>query len=386
MDSLNWLRLPSEGASSPRRWSYSSLSVWRACPRQWWLMNSRYDNVPDGRYPLPLGVAAVEGRIVHAGIEALLNFRREGKEATFNARQFAKRYLQDLLRDEISRNPRVDAGRIGALVSLDSCLARFFALARDLPPASGSLSPIVSDRYNESVPPSYAAEVWIEVDDPPVAARIDNVIDGTITDFKTGEPDPDRHRDQLRLYALLWWLRFRMRPRRLVLRYGEQTHEIEVPSDATLSEMAEGLRSELQAIGQTLVSPPPAARPAVDTCRYCPVRQLCADYWNSEHTAVLRTAQNLAAGVTSNATPFRDIRLSQLPPHWRCGQPLAGVAEADGIGPVTINIGSRFSPGQNEPLPSGGRLLNVLLLHENNGAFVKFTSASEVFWEQRLGP
>lgn len=349
-------------------------------------MNSRYDSVQDGRYPLPLGVAAVEGRIVHAGIEALLNARREGKESTFNARQFAKRYLQDLLRDEIARNPRVDAGRIGALVSLDSCLARYFALARDLPPASGNVAPIVSNRYNDSIPPSYAAEVWIEIDDPPIAARIDNVTDGAITDFKTGGPDPDRHREQLRLYALVWWLRFGLRPRRLVLRYGEEKHEIEVPSNATLSEMAGALRSELEAIERTLANPPPSARPAVDTCRYCPVRQLCADYWYSEHTASLRTAQNPAAGNPSNATPFRDIRLSQLPPHWRCGQPLSGIAEADGIGPVTINIGGRFSPGQTEPMPTGSRLLNVMLLHESNGAVVKLTSASEVFWEQGLGP
>lgn len=353
--------------------------MWRVCPRQWWLIKSRYEAIPSGKYPLPQSVAGVQGRIVHAAIEALLNARRERSEATFNARQFAKRFLHDLIRGELATNPRVDAGRISAAISLDTCLARFFALANTLPAPSNATTRIVSNLYRESSPPSYAAEVWLEVDDPPLVAQIDNVIDGAITDFKTGQ-FIERHRHQITLYALIWWLRFGVPPRRMLLNYVSEELEIEVPSETNLAEIADQLRSELDGIRQALVSPPPPAQPSVEACRYCPVRQLCDDYWTSPATVPLRAAQNPVDPSASQQPVFRDVCVSRLPSHWSSGQALSGKVEAADVGPITLSIGERFVPGQTEPTPTACRLLNVMLVYSDNSWTVNLTSASEVFW------
>src|SRR5262249_36771051 len=128
LDPLYWLQPPSEPAGAPRRWSYSALALWRQCPRRWWLQNARYANAPGGSYPPVFGAAALQGRLVHAALEA----ERKGVASggPFQPRRFLKEALHELLVGEIAENPRLDPGRLEAAVSLDDCLAKFFALSQ----------------------------------------------------------------------------------------------------------------------------------------------------------------------------------------------------------------------------------------------------------------
>lgn len=377
MDPLYWLKKPSEPASAPRRWSYSALAIWRTCPRRWWLLNSRYENVRGTSYPMVFGAAAIQGRLVHAALEAE---RKSGSSATadipFQPRRFLKQALRDFLSDEVTLNPRLDRGRLEAAISLDDCLAKFFALSEGPGPRTGSRPSVVSQFTG---PPRDAQEFWLEVEDPPLAGRIDQIRSHVLVDLKTGEEDLEAHGEQLRLYAALWWLRFGRPPAGLEVRYPNRTHVFSTPGEADLHHTAQSFKAELKAISLALAEPPPPARPAVETCTFCPVRQLCPEYWQASATRPLRTAPGLNQSPALGP-PMRDVELTHLPDHWKPGDSLNGIAEAAEIGPTRVNLPRTLCPEEGAQAVSGVRLLQVLLLSHEDGTEVRRTSATEAFW------
>jgi len=376
---LYWLEPPSAPADPPRRWSYSALAVWRQCPRRWWLQHSGYPNVPAGSYPVVLGAAAVHGRLVHAALEAERASRRDATGGSpFQARRFLKQALRSLLDGDIATNPRLDPGRIEAAVAIDECVATYFAL-RELPEAGIRPAPH-GVAVQSSGPPRDAQEYWIEVEAPPFAGRIDEVRNGIIVDFKTGEEDLVAHGEQLRLYAALWWLRFGEFPAGLEIRYPGSVHAVAMPDAAGLLDAVQKLVRELAAISAALGTPPPPARPEAERCSFCPVRQLCEEYWDAPETQPLRTPPGLGQG-SDPSPPIRDMELMRLPKDWSPDDPLAGIADAVGIGPVSIALPRKLCPDKGSPRPSGARLLRVLLLAQDNGLQVRTINGTEVFWK-----
>jgi hypothetical protein len=230
-------------------------------------------------------------------------------------------------------------------------------------------------------PPSDAEELWVEVKDPPICGRIDQVRDWKLIDFKTGEPDLDGHRDQLLFYAALWWLRFGTLPAGMEIRYPDATYPLQVPEPSELTAEIESLRRELASIGSALVSPPPPAKPGLETCRHCAVRQLCPDYWAAASTRPHRGLPTDADGSGEAATPFRDIRLTALPAHWEPGKALHGAALLDGGESVEVTIPVAQCPAASCRQLAGVTILDTLLTKSDNGWRAKLTSASEVFWE-----
>jgi hypothetical protein len=327
-------------------------------------------------------VAALEGRVVHDALEELVAWAKRGEGGTpFDARRFMKSRLREVLRTEVAGNPRLNAGRLEAGFSLDECLHKFYALAGVwTPPLGGRPAPPPARPAGPPGPPDEDAERWVERDDPPLAGRIDRVSRGGIIDFKTGEPDPEAHREQLLIYALLWWLEFRARPAGLTVRYATGKLEVPVPSEVELSRLAEALRAEIRAACDLMANPPPPARPGVEACRFCPVRQLCDAYWTSPQTLPLRSPPLGDAGDLGGP-PLRDVRIAVLPEHWRPGQHLHGAAEAEGIGAVRMELAARYAPGPGEPKPRAVRLLHVLLVREEAGWLLRPTASTEAFWE-----
>jgi len=122
-----------------------------------------------------------------------------------------------------------------------------------------------------------------------------------ITDFKTGAPN-ETHKFQARAYAVMWRLDDELNPSermvdRLVLAYEAQDVDVTPPSASEIDDLGRDLLARRRASEIALTVRPPAARPAVETCRRCGVRQLCDDYW-SESTQ-----------VTSEDGRFGDIEL-----------------------------------------------------------------------------
>jgi hypothetical protein len=188
-------------------------------------------------------------------------------EGRFDARRFIKGRLRELLDGEIAENPRLHRGRLHATFSLDECLARYFALAEDEPPAeprAPDLSPPFEAGWG---PPDTAEEMWIETDDPPLRGRLDRVRHGVIVDYKTGDPDASEHEPQLLFYAMLWWLRYGRPPERLEVRYPGDARELAVPGTDELAASVDGLRAEIAAIdecGHGALQPPAGSLPVAD--------------------------------------------------------------------------------------------------------------------------
>src|SRR5262249_55196790 len=130
MHPLYLLAAPTEPATRPAHWSWSALSVWRECPRRWWLLNSRYAGLAGHRYPTAPSQAAWRGDLVHAALEEWWRLRRTAgaQPMHFDAYGFIKQRFHALLGEWAAHNPRVDRDRLAAGFSLDRCAADFYAI------------------------------------------------------------------------------------------------------------------------------------------------------------------------------------------------------------------------------------------------------------------
>jgi CRISPR/Cas system-associated exonuclease Cas4 (RecB family) len=100
----------------------------------------------------------------------------------------------------------------------------------------------------------------------------------TIVDFKTGE-SKSVHRQQLMLYAVLWWRRTGQAPVTIEIRYPSHAGTFSVRED-DLRSAEEHLRARIDELTGILASPPAPPRPG-EQCRYCDVRQFCDAYWKN---------------------------------------------------------------------------------------------------------
>lgn len=380
MDPLYILRPASAPPEVPPRWSFTTLAEWRSCPRRWALRHARYPNVRTKTYPERYGKALLQGRLVHDALEQFLASRREPDAGIpFSLRKALRARLHTILTEEAASNPRLDTAGLYGAVSLDECAARFLALVErmDLPPIARGPRPRTHVGSRPSVPPTEAEELPIDRKEPPVWGRIDRVQGGILIDFKTGEPD-DAHPEQLRFYALLWWLQYRTVPRGLRLVYTGRSEPIDipVPSPEELRREATAIQAEIAAAKAALQTPEVPAKASVDTCRFCPVRHLCREYWQSGATAPLRSLPDGDAG-------YADIRLSKLPAGWIPGQAMAGSATAEfGSHSLAVRVFiDRSRCPSDKLLPLAARILGTRVERTGDTFSVKVTPTSEVFWE-----
>lgn len=387
MDPLYVLQPPAGPAVPPTRWSYSALREWRECPRRWALRHSQYPNVSATVYPERYGRAALEGRLVHDAMEEFLGLRRARKGHQFNLYEFLQVRLRGILDADSRTNPRIDPAGLWATVSLDDCAARFLSILERmaLPPLPVS-GPVIRRERSHAVerepppgPPAEAEEFEIRLDAPALQGRIDQVKHGRLIDYKTGEPD-ERHLEQLRFYAVLWWLKYREVPSGLALIYAERPDPVEltVPSQRELEQSVVELRDEIDDAVTLLAEQTEAPRPHAEVCRFCPVRQLCGAYWTADATRSLR--------VVSEAGGFADLRITQPPPTWAPGRAMAGTAvvELGGEGHrVNLLVDRLRCPERH---PESGLILGARVDPDESGWKVRAVVTSEVFWELPLAP
>lgn len=119
-----------------------------------------------------------------------------------------------------------------------------------------------------------------------------------ILDYKTGAPNSN-HRDQLELYAVLWWHDVERNPSHsmatgLTLLYPNLREDLQPPSKKRLIEITECWRERKADAFQAVTESLPLALPSTEKCSTCPVRQLCDEYWLS----VLNRSPACAQGET----------------------------------------------------------------------------------------
>ena len=112
-----------------------------------------------------------------------------------------------------------------------------------------------------------------------------------IIDFKTGSEDPSHH-EQVRIYALLWARDSVVNPHarlatHLTLVYPGMLRAVDVPDAAALDLLESDLAARAEGVLRELATTPPPAFVSAETCRFCDVKHLCADYWEDSSRPLL---------------------------------------------------------------------------------------------------
>jgi CRISPR/Cas system-associated exonuclease Cas4 (RecB family) len=361
------------------------LREWHICPKRWWLLKARYSNASTP-YPQVPGVATLKGRIIHHAVEKFtehaLVAARNGSidypklRAAFPVRRIIKDYVASELETELTANPRVDASRLLTHVSIDDCVNGFKeAAAASLRGLVGGRPSVSEGTLNTGRP--VGSEMWLETDSPRLCGRLDLVLGGAIYDFKTGGPDP-KHADQLEFYGLLIWLKTGTLPSSLTLVYTKsgEVEEVDVPTPESLDGLRSRYAEEIASIETVHQEGNPSARPDVETCRYCPVRHLCDEYWDSIATQSLRLGAEVAGNAPTDDTLWLDVHLEDISAT-ESSNGLVGYAHVTGVGRVRVSIAITHcttSRGTQARILGGG------VRHEESGFSVRVGGGTEAFW------
>lgn len=296
---------PARWPSPPEQWSYSSLREAEECPRRWSLSRATYPAVWDrSGYPQRPVVASLVGEVVHSALERVLRAlhaegcdSRVGTAAVSILRQLGgysvlvRVAIEEQLR-RLEPNPRM-APRIETLRAVlnkhvPEIRQRVQSIVTRMPlaPSGRALEGQAGGGRGPLGPGSYP-EIELRAPQLRFFGRVDLLSVGTgqvtITDYKTGQPDP-QHVDQLRIYALLWHHDDELNPWRvpaasLVIVYSAHDEFLDGPDAVELDDLATTLDARIESAQSQILLRPPPARPAPDVCRYCSVRHMCEEYW-----------------------------------------------------------------------------------------------------------
>ncbi|EXJ52039.1 PD-(D/E)XK nuclease family protein [Microbacterium sp. MRS-1] len=317
MAELNETRLYDTGISHgpavlpavPAMWSYSSLKEAETCPRRFALARADYPDLWKQRgYPRLPNLPAIKGDVVHGALQIIVTalvtagcVSPRTADAVTVLRDLggytavAQRTLDEQLR-RLDGNPRMSADRREqvdralsdwlpeAREQIQSYLNRMTLHPHPTPAPAGAPTRLPVKRYpirGGTHPERELVAAHLRVKGRVDVLSVD--ADGAeITDTKTGAEAPT-HRDQLRLYALLWTDDRESNPdalpvTALVVAYPHRDVVVAVPTEAELAE----LRAEVTARVGRADAMVAADRPAAvvgEQCGACDVRGLCDAYW-----------------------------------------------------------------------------------------------------------
>lgn len=392
MNALYHTPRPSAPPRVPDRWSFSSLREWRTCPRRWWLERATYQEL-SGRYPRVPNPAAVAGQLVHDALEAFAHHlaaaahtdtTRDDARRSFPVRQFMKERLRAVM-TRLGTNPRANKLDLLAMIDLDKCVDQFRGVAPDISAASTRDGAFCTAESQErDVPLSDSAELPLAIDDPAFGGKLDFVRDGVIYDFKTGSPD-EGHAEQLRIYAMLFWVSFGYPPEGLVVSYASTRDRVHLPVPTTtdLAALRSDLRDEIDAANDSIRTGRVEAKPNEEVCRWCPVRQLCDSYWVSPATAGLRWPECVRSDDAIGSNHHGDIELSGFS-STTGDYGYVGVAEDTDHNTLTVKLPSAWCPGPNVR-PGTIRILRARFGFDAPKPVVATARHSEVFWLGQSG-
>jgi CRISPR/Cas system-associated exonuclease Cas4 (RecB family) len=317
------LREPSKWAQPPKQFSFSSLQTLAACPRRWQLLHSEWGvhpRFPDRAYP-----SAVEGQIVHEALDLLYRaLGRAGRpplgSADFNIAAsscdfwgFFTRQI-DEWNSRAALHPRAGPGFV-IRTQPRELANRAVRLFREQyrPGGQGTVVPkqesgakagsvMARLRRNGAL-----SEVRLEHPTLPLGGVLDLVSCGegeavSILDFKTGAAK-ESHRDQLLLYALLWWRVTGVRPARIAVQYLNDGW-IEDVSEIELSRFERRVAEEISQLAETLSKHPARAR-AGQQCVHCPVRARCSEGWSYVEPAGALVGRTVDCEMSVSSQPVQ---------------------------------------------------------------------------------
>ncbi len=391
---------PKVWPAAPAEMTVTTLAEIEACPRRWALRAAEYADLWDGRgYPPRVQLATLAGTVVHAVLEKItMEFVRAGCPSVRDAAAIEvmknlggySRVVSDCIDrvlGRLARSPRatnlVDyASRsLRAQISDLRARAQMMLCRVQLPQTTRS-----ETRGHRPIPRHpLTAGVFPEIEFRATQLGWKGKADlfvlspdaCEIIDFKTGARD-EKHCFQLQVYALLWSRDIELNPNRrladrLVLRYGSDDVEVDVPSETAIHDLERQIVARRDAAQQDVSQRPPEARPDRHRCRYCEVRHLCDTYWTSE-------TQRRMAGQDRNRR-FTDFEVTITAPHgsssWDATVELSRDVPAGKLALVRTSVEEQFRAGDRL------RILDVALTvdeeHEAEPVVLTIGTLSETY-------
>ncbi len=311
------IRAPKQWPDVPEWLTYSAVSQVEGCPRQWGLERGGYPDVWDQYgYPTRTNVPILRGRVIHRSVETILHAMRDRAssaspqailEELGGYSAVIETEVEEVLDDNVFSNPRVQKQAADLESDLRESVGELRAkVQREISRLDEILSSVGKGRdQGKAVENEWSAgrrkplstgvysEQWVQAPSIGWGGYIDllSLSDGRceIIDIKTGEPK-ESHADQVRLYALFWWLDDELNPENraadvLQLRYSSESREVPALSEPELERLRQQVKERGREARSLMGESPPPARPEEERCNRCEVRHLCQAYWSDETQA-----------------------------------------------------------------------------------------------------
>lgn len=349
IEAVWYARLPDKWADAPEWMSFSRLLELEACPRRWSLNSALYPEIWSHKgYPPKVHLAAFDGQIIHSALEAIGKALNRGGCLSVTDEQFVgvmrelggySKIIEETIKnlcDNFQDNPRFVSKFDYLLTNLRNSVPtlreQLQVLTAKLRLQKGVAAMTArGSRSNRGAGRSALSNAtYSEVELRVEPLRWRGFVDALtlsdtsceIVDYKTGMPKPE-HEEQVRVYSLLWARDQELNPTgrtldRLTLAYSTTDVAVEPPTTTQLENLEQEIVTRTKtALGLARQSPPLAV-PNIHNCGYCPVRQLCDDYWTPQVQQVLAEAILHEAAVTNEE--FVDLEIEnpkqQTPLSW----------------------------------------------------------------------
>ena len=332
-----YARPPKARPSEPAWMSVSTLLNIEACPRRWSLSLSEYPDIWERiGYPPKPYLATLAGQVIHSALELITkSLDQAGCSSTHdplfvtvlrNLGGFTRIVETKIeqLTSSLSVNPRAQytlgqvAGRLRAKVP--ELRTRLQMLIGKLQIQSGERI-IQKSKIGLASRTPLSAGMHAEVELRAGTLRWHGYVDlinlsdkaCEIIDFKTGEANED-HEFQAHVYNLLWSRDTYLNPTgrpvdRLLLSYFDSEVEITALDESALRDLEYDLANRTEEALNLIREEPPLARPSLQNCRFCPVRQICDDYWIAVTQRKI-TAERLEQSSSNQQMTFGDFEVT----------------------------------------------------------------------------
>jgi hypothetical protein len=291
----------------PDIFSYSTLREIERCPNQWMLRRAHFPDIWNGHgYPDLPSLPALFGKVLHSTLETVIaalvecgcdnSSSPEAVDVLRTLGGFTAIITSTIavIDSALESNPRSAHRAAGFVQGLgartpelrrraQAMLARTRLVSRRT-----ERSPDTATKANSRpLGNGSHAEVLLRANEIGWVGRVDllTVDDDAcqIVDYKTGA-EHETHREQVRVYALLWSLDETRNPNgrlatELVVAYPDRDEHVEAPDEAELQAIRANIETRTLAARGELAQRPPHATPHLETCPFCPVRHLCESYW-----------------------------------------------------------------------------------------------------------
>jgi len=300
-------REPSRWPAPPAEMTFSVLTAIEGCARRWALQNAEYPALWDRRgYPSKIVMGALVGAIAHSVVKTLTReFVAAGCSGVHDGTAIgAMRKLggyTSLITGAIVSEVESWRGNPRALPVVANVERTLRAKA---PEIRGYVQTLLSQvrfvkalvarseggQRRRALTQGVFSELVLRANRIQWKGKVDLLsLDQSgceIVEFKTGQASA-KHGEQVRMYAVLWWMEDELNPAskvptKLTVVYPTGKEDVACPSPEDLRQLADEMTQRSELAKKSVRMVPPPAKPAVEVCRFCGVRQLCREYWAPE--------------------------------------------------------------------------------------------------------